>query len=586
MIAYSYVRLSSKEQLKGHGLERQTNDRTERVCRDNEWALSSDTFRDLGVSAFKGKNALVGNLGEFLKAVASGAINPPCVLIVESFDRISRQGSDEGYDLVKKILKSGVLIQTLEPRRLFDVSATKSLSKGSFEIQMILDRAAEESETKSARVGAAWQKKKAEAGNGGILTTSLPGWVEIQGGKLIVRPKVQATLKQIFVLSAQGFGQKRITQTLIAKKVPPLRRSKAWSASYIGAILRDRRVLGEYQPSIKATGEKDGDPKMYYPRVITEEEWNASRFTANERWNESSFMPTKGGNETDAVNNLFTHLLKDAWDGGNMVVTSRNDEGGKRTILVNASGLEGRKKCTSFPLPVFERAILSQLSEIKVKEILGQADQPDEAQVLAGELAVVRQAIALLEKDLDQHGDSPALFKRLRAKEAVAKEIEAKLQAAQHKEQHPVSKSWKESKHLIEALADAPDKTEARLRLKASLRRVIDRIDVLIIKRGSDRLALVSMFFKGGAEREYVIWHRPPRNNGKTARVEGWFKVRSIRHDDKTHHHGMRLALPGDLTGDPDRQDIEPEATESYFQSLTEEQLHKLVFRSCQAQDL
>jgi DNA invertase Pin-like site-specific DNA recombinase len=96
------------------------------------------TLRDLGVSAFRGKNAAVGNFRTFLDAIKAGKVAPGSALIVESIDRISRQGIDEGYDLIKGILKANVLLVTLSPEREFDVSATKSLSKGALETQLIL----------------------------------------------------------------------------------------------------------------------------------------------------------------------------------------------------------------------------------------------------------------------------------------------------------------------------------------------------------------------------------------------------------------------------------------------------------------
>src|SRR5262249_61557761 len=101
--------------------------------------------------------------GVFLAAVRRGTVLPGSVLLVESFDRISRQGIDEGYDIIKQILKAGVRIVTLSPEREFDVSATKSLSRGALEIQLILERAAEESERKSGRIGAAWAERRKRA---------------------------------------------------------------------------------------------------------------------------------------------------------------------------------------------------------------------------------------------------------------------------------------------------------------------------------------------------------------------------------------------------------------------------------------
>lgn len=40
-----------------------------------------------------------------------------------------------------------------------------------------------------------------------------------------------------------------------------------------------------------------------------------------------------------------------------------------------------------FPLPVFERAILSKLAEIDPREVLGHDEQPDETEELAAQLA-------------------------------------------------------------------------------------------------------------------------------------------------------------------------------------------------------
>jgi DNA invertase Pin-like site-specific DNA recombinase len=127
-------------------------------------------------------NAAVGNFRVFLDAIKSGRVAPCSVLIVESFDRISRQGIDEGYDLIKNILKAGILIVTLSPEREFDSTATKSLSKGALEIQLILERAAEESERKSDRVGRAWAMKQKHA-NLKAVTRKLPRWIVAKGGE-------------------------------------------------------------------------------------------------------------------------------------------------------------------------------------------------------------------------------------------------------------------------------------------------------------------------------------------------------------------------------------------------------------------
>ena len=88
--AYSYLRFSTTEQLKGDSLRRQTQ--AARAYADTH-GLDLDealTFRDLGVSAFKGKNVAEGALGAFLQAVDAGRVPPGSWLLVENLDRLSR----------------------------------------------------------------------------------------------------------------------------------------------------------------------------------------------------------------------------------------------------------------------------------------------------------------------------------------------------------------------------------------------------------------------------------------------------------------------------------------------------------------
>src|SRR5690348_4315741 len=115
--AYSYIRFSHPQQAAGDSLRRQT-ERAEAYCARKGLTLDTAlTLRDLGVSAWQGKNAAVGNFRTFLDAIKTGRVEPGSALIVEGIDRISRQGIDEGYDLIKSILKAGVRIVTLSPER-------------------------------------------------------------------------------------------------------------------------------------------------------------------------------------------------------------------------------------------------------------------------------------------------------------------------------------------------------------------------------------------------------------------------------------------------------------------------------------
>ncbi|MDI7924944.1 recombinase family protein [Ferirhizobium litorale] len=88
--AYSYVRFSTPEQMRGDSFRRQLQ-AAERYALTNGLVIDTKfTFHDLGVSAFRGMNKSVGMLGEFLSYVRSGDIAAGSYLLVENLDRVSR----------------------------------------------------------------------------------------------------------------------------------------------------------------------------------------------------------------------------------------------------------------------------------------------------------------------------------------------------------------------------------------------------------------------------------------------------------------------------------------------------------------
>src|SRR5262249_21750015 len=151
---------------------------------------------------------------------------------------------------------------------------------------------------------------------------------------------------------------------------------------------------------------------------------------------------------------------------------------------VNMRSTEGDAPCYSFPLDVFERAILSKLREVNPRELLGRDEGPDELKALENEFAAVQSAIKAIEADLDAHGESRTLYRRLREKEARQAELAKLLDAAQQKAANPLSEAWGEFRSLTDALDAAPDLHDARLRLRSALRRVVDSIWLLVVPRG------------------------------------------------------------------------------------------------------
>jgi DNA invertase Pin-like site-specific DNA recombinase len=310
--AFSYVRFSKLVQCRGDSLRRQA-EWSAALAERSGWVLDDElSVRDLGVSGFRGRNAVRGGLAAFLEAIRQRRVKPGDVLIVESLDRLSRQAMDDAYDLFRGILKTGVEIHTREPDRHY---TRKSLSDlvGVLEPLLIMSRAHEESETKSMRNREGWaeSRRRARAENRPIHH-HLPAWLRWSSkgkrSEFEVIPEAARTIELIYRLAGQGFGLDAILAKLQKDKTPPISRPRRhedaatntvvvlppkWVRSYIAKLLRDRSLLGEYHPHVLSQGPVDpndpngptrskrtpqGEPiRDYFPAVLTEDEFLAAR---------------------------------------------------------------------------------------------------------------------------------------------------------------------------------------------------------------------------------------------------------------------------------------------------------------------
>jgi hypothetical protein len=292
----------------------------------------------------------------------------------------------KGYDestalrLWLDILDGGVNIVHLTPHTVFkherfDIS---DIIRAIIE----LSRGHSESAARSNRTTANWETQRKNAReNGRVITRRLPGWVTEHDGKLALIPERAAVVRRIFELSAAGYGAGVIVKRFTAEAVPAFgargaaddgrtRQRKGdyygcgeWRTSYVRQILSDRRALGEYQPrdsDEQPTGEALSG---YYPRVVTDAEFLAVRASVSSRRN-------KTGRVGEGVANLFGGLLVNARDGSTYYAATRSEGGKLSRVLLNKSSIEGRSRASTFPLSVFECAMLSRLQEIEPSDVL------------------------------------------------------------------------------------------------------------------------------------------------------------------------------------------------------------------------
>lgn len=250
-LAFSYIRFSSKKQELSDSLRRQT-EASVRYAKNHNMVLSTESFEDLGVSAYKGLNASIekdGGLALFLRAVDEGVIPHDAILLVESLDRISRQTIDQALELFMSILRRGITVVSLIDNQVY----SKERLASDHGISLIISittfvRAHEESLVKSQRVGAAWTNKRATQK---ILTKQCPGWMRVSDDYseyILIDEKVKI-VRRVFELAMTGLGTPSIAKKLNAEGVPLLSKIGSWGPENVSSILKNQAVFGRYVPS-------------------------------------------------------------------------------------------------------------------------------------------------------------------------------------------------------------------------------------------------------------------------------------------------------------------------------------------------
>jgi DNA invertase Pin-like site-specific DNA recombinase len=271
-LAYSYLRFSSRQQAKGDSQRRQL-DATRAYCERNGLTLADITLADLGVSAYRGRNASEGALARFLAMAEAGDIPVGSRLIVESLDRLSREEVMQALTVLQRIVATGfVLVTLIDGER--EYSGSLRLEEIMWAL-MTMARAHDESVTKGTRSRANWsRKRRLAAEKGELLHPTLPAWLELVDGKATPNWKRVEVLREMYRLALEeGLGVRAIAKRLDSDGVKPWGPAKFWSSTTVHKYLTTRAVLGEFQPQAVAgdgsTLVNVGEPVVnYFPAVI------------------------------------------------------------------------------------------------------------------------------------------------------------------------------------------------------------------------------------------------------------------------------------------------------------------------------
>lgn len=317
--AYSYIRFSSKRQASGDSLRRQS-EAVSKYCLENGLELSKESFEDLGVSAWNGANTNEDSgLSRFLRACDEGVIVKGSYLLVESLDRLSRASVETAQMQLLQIISKGVIVVTLIDNKVYQ-TGSPSLMVDLIISLTIMQRAHEESETKSKRIAATWANKRANPYTT-TRTAKCPFWLELNDDKrtYTVLDDYKKIVEKVFELAIDGFGMIRIAKALNEEGFKTVT-GKAFQEGTISAILNGKQVLGIYQPhkreGNKRVGLRDEIPD-YYPAIIDEKTYYLAQARLQER-KKSGTKGRQGSNE-----NVFLNTATCSKCGANLVLTNK-----------------------------------------------------------------------------------------------------------------------------------------------------------------------------------------------------------------------------------------------------------------------
>jgi len=504
MHCYSYIRFSSKQQAAGHSLSRQL-ERAREYARQHRLTLDERSYRDLGISAFKGKNAVEGALGAFLKAIDDGLIELPAVLLVESLDRISRTEVDEALELFLGIIRRGVTLITLIDGQRYSKASIKENWTQLIVTLALFARAHEESATKSDRA----KKVIAAARESGKKLKNCPKWLRLSddGKHYEVIEHEAAIVRRAFELRANGIGAHRIGHALTTEF------GVTTSTPQVAAMLKNPAVIGTkvsqagYEPILD-----------YYTPIISKTQYYAVQMLMGTQ------VSTRRGRKPNDEPNLFSGLVRCGKCGGRLRFQRPTANVSQPYFSCLNQAYKRGCDAKHINYNFFEKEMIGWLLLDQDDEIIPLFEPkktPQRADIAAEIKALQEQQERLLDLVMNGSLANPAVAsKKLNDVEAKLRELQAvpQFDPIEEDDRLPAEKAWTLAVKL-EQLSYDDDPTEyhkARRELRIAFQTAIETIFIdPEVRVGDEYVCRVVINFvndDGTAERTYT---RPALNNVK-----------------------------------------------------------------------
>jgi hypothetical protein len=520
---YSYLRFSSPGQAFGDSENRQLEDAQRYAAAKG--LTFDETLSDKGLSGYHGDHRTKGALGRFLLRVKAGDVPPGSILVIENVDRLSREGvwrtlKDIVFDLVERhitlhFLTSGITFDREAPndwRCQFLVSE--------------LQRAHAESKRKADLATKHWRRKQTKAREDKRpVNATCPAWLTITDkGSFEVIPAAAQTIRLIFQWKLDGLGLGTIARKLNreAPWTPPLKkgggrpkkdgssvvkqRSRGWRDSYVYQILHNPAVVGIYQPCTWVRDERTGTSRRqplgeavpgYYPRIIPDEVFNTVQARRQ--------PDVHHGGRLGKVRNLLAHLAVCAYCQGPMAYVDKSGKatpgGSVRLVCDRGQRREhqdGKPVCArhSMSYQEVEDLVLTNSYMLRPEQVLPDPDEQAKRcqalrQRLEGKTAEIKQVEEQISNLIDQIAATKDRAMRDRYEDR-ARELDGKrtdLMKAKGMEEKQLAEAEKSSNSLAKWQQDlatlrtalAKGDVELRLKMRAHLRELIDKVEVFAV---------------------------------------------------------------------------------------------------------
>ncbi len=308
MIAHIYIRFSTLEQREGTSTRRQKDECFSHLT-NKGWTLGQ-VMVDEGRSAFSGDNQAPGAaLNIFEQEVAMGQ-HRDTVLLVERLDRLSRQGHEDTFDLIRRFGRHGVHVATVDGSAFYRAGEKLNLADI---ITMLVkaELALDESVKKSERLKSAYKLRRDDAASmKKPMGKNCPAWLSVVDGAYKVDKAKAKLVKDMWAWADQGMGSLTIAKKLNRDEIKTWarwdRQAPAWDRARVAKILNDPAVIGEYHPHVMIGGKrtKQGEPIKLFPVIVDPEVFARVRSTAQSR------LFTKGGGKSSVIVNLVAGLAR------------------------------------------------------------------------------------------------------------------------------------------------------------------------------------------------------------------------------------------------------------------------------------